>query len=76
VLQKTTRRPMVEQLIQSIGPAALAVAIIWRWLQATREEKDLWQTRYIELVTKMREEAMADRQAYEQMISNDIETPS
>jgi len=71
-----TRRPMVEQLIQSIGPAALAVAIIWRWLQATRAEKDLWQDRYVDLVTTMREEAMADRQAYEQMISNDIETPS
>lgn len=68
MLQKMTHAPMIEQMIQSIGPAALAVAIMWRWLQDTRDRRDHWQQAYTKVVAQMREEAVEDRKAYEQLV--------
>ena len=59
---------MVETLIQSLGPAALAVGVMWRWLQETRERADHWRELYQEMVREMQQEAAKDRQAYEQIL--------
>lgn len=59
---------MIEQMIQSLGPAALAVGIMWRWLQDTRARRDHWQQAYTEMVQQMREEAARDREAYESLV--------
>ena len=69
MLQKMTHPTMIEQMIQSIGPAALAVGIMWRWLQDTRERRDHWQQAYTEVVAQMRQEAVEDRKAYEQLVA-------
>ena len=68
MLQEMTQPTMIEQMIQSVGPAALAVAIMWRWLQDTRERRDHWQQAYTEIVAQMRQEAVEDRKAYEQLV--------
>ena len=62
--------PMIETLIQSVGPAALAVGVMWRWLRETRERATYWRDKYESLTDRIQTEAAKDREAYEEILKD------